>query len=459
MATFQHARRVRSAVALAVAALAVSGASASSAPAPKLIAPHPCPRATGFTCSTLVVPLDHDGQRPGALKLQVAAAANDMAPRGVLLFLTGGPGQPGVPAAPKLAKVLGGALSDYRLVVYDQRGTGSGALECPALQQAMGFSDLYPPSPGAVRECARALGADRHLYGTDDVVNDMELLRRALGVDRWTLDGVSYGTFVAERYAVAHPEHVHRLVLDSVVPHRAGYDLLAAELRAAARVLRLVCRETRCPGDPAGDLASVVRRYDNGPELLDALTLLSIVDPTFRRQFDVPGVLHAARRGKTAPLTAFLRTIRRWERAPARALSQGLHASALCADWRFPWGDASAPIAGRAERLAAAAARLTTRELWPFDRATAVRNGFQQQCLHWLPSEPTPPAAAARLPNLPVLFVVGDRDLSTPLEWARREAALAPAGRLFVVRGAGHSVQARARSDLGRDTVVAFLTH
>ena len=458
MATIQHARRARDAVALAIAIVGISGASASAAPAPKLIEPHPCPQATAFTCSTLVVPLDHDGQRSGTLKLQVATAANAAAPRGVLLFLTGGPGQPAVPYAAKLARAFGRVRSEYRLVVYDQRGTGSGALECPALQQAMGFSDLYPPPPAAVRECARALGTDRHLYGTDDVVADMELLRRALGAERWTLDGVSYGTFVAERYAVAHPARVHRLVLDSVVPHRAGYDLLPVALRAAARVLRLVCRETRCPGDPAADLAAVVDRYDNGPQLFDALTLLSIVDPTFRRQFDVPGVLHQARRGDTAPLTALLGTIRRWQSAPAGALSQGLHASALCADWRFPWGDASARIAERAEQLAAAAARLAPRELWPFDRATAVRNGVEQQCLHWPPSEPTPPAAATRLPNVPVLFVAGDRDLSTPLEWARREAALAPAGRLLVVRGAGHSVQTRARSDLGRNAVAVFLS-
>jgi pimeloyl-ACP methyl ester carboxylesterase len=54
--------------------------------------------------------------------------------------------------------------------------------------------------------------------------------------------------------------------------------------------------------------------------------------------------------------------------------------------------------------------------------------------------------------------VTGDRDLSTPLEWARREAAVIPSGRLVVIHGAGHSVQVRAVSDAGRDAVAAFLT-
>ena len=58
---------------------------------------------------------------------------------------------------------------------------------------------------------------------------------------------------------------------------------------------------------------------------------------------------------------------------------------------------------------------------------------------------------------MPTLLVNGDRDLSTPLEWARAELELLPKGRLVVVPGAGHSTQARAFSDVGRNAVAAFL--
>jgi pimeloyl-ACP methyl ester carboxylesterase len=443
---------------LVALSLVVPGASAGVGSAPRLIDPHACPQLSGYTCSTLVVPLDNSRRRRGVLRLRVAAADNVRAPRGVLLFITGGPGQPGVPFVAKVANALRGVRSEYRLVMYDQRGTGAGALECPGLQEAMGASDLYPPPAGAVRACARALGPARRFQGTDDVIADMELLRRALGADRWTLDGVSYGTFVAERYVALHPERVSRVVLDSIVPHDAGYALVPVELRAVARVLRLVCGRASCGTDPAVDLAAVVRRHHDGPELLDGLALISIVDPTFRHAFDVPELLRRARRGDPASLNALLRTSRRWERAPARALSQGLHASALCADWRFPWGDSNAPVTTRGARLAAAAARLARRDVWPFDRATAVGNGIVQQCLPWPQTEATP-RVRPYLPAVPALLLAGDRDLSTPLEWARREAELAPAGRLLVVSGAGHDVQVRARSDLGRRAVVAFLTH
>jgi pimeloyl-ACP methyl ester carboxylesterase len=440
-------------ITVALAALALPAASSTHAtPAPRLVDPHPCPEQSGFTCSTLVVPLDHTGRRPGSLRLRVAAADGTAAPRGVLLVIAGGPGQPAVPAVARIANALAGGLSDYRLVVYDQRGTGAGALDCPALQGVMGGSDLYPPPAGAVRACARTIGATRVFYGTDDVVADMELLRQALGADAWTLDGISYGTFVGERYAIAHPKRVNRLVLDSVVPHDAGFELLTVQLRSASRVLRLVCGAA-C----VSDLAAVVRRQHNGPKLLDALALMSIVDPTFHSPLDLADALDRARLGDLAGLNDLLQSVRQWNAAPAEELSQGLHASALCADWRFPWGDSQAPATGRGMKLVRAAARLRPRDVAPFDRATATGNGVVQQCLPWPPTSRTP-SAARRLPRVPTLLLNGDRDLSTPLEWARRELSFTPVGRLVVVRGAGHSVQSRARTDAGRRAVVDFLT-
>jgi pimeloyl-ACP methyl ester carboxylesterase len=424
---------------------------------PRLADQHPCFGTRGYTCSTLTVPLDPRGRVPGELRLQVGAANNVSAPRGVLLLLTGGPGQPGVPFLSRLDAVAGALARQYRMVVYDQRGTGAGAIRCPALQAAMGSSDLWPPPASAVRACAAELGERRSLYGTDDVVADMERLRQALGVERWTIDGISYGTYVAERYALAYPDRVDRLVLDSLVPHDLRPIDLLTPLRAPARVLRLACRASGCAGDPAADLATVVQKHHRGPKLLDALTLLSIVDPTFRTLFDVPALLHRAARGDVAGIDRLVRTVHGWEETPAERLSQGLHAAALCGDWRLPWGWSSAPLAGRAAALTRWAVSLRASTTWPFDRATAVGNGFVQQCLPWPPTEPTPPVSPGARLRVPTLMVSGDRDLSTPLEWARQEAALAPGSRLVVVRGAGHSVQSRARNEAGRQAVAAFL--
>ena len=241
-----------------------------------------------------------------------------------------------------------------------------------------------------------------------------------------------------------------RLVLDSVVPHVGQSDLGVDEFRATARVLRDVCGAS-C----VADLAAVVRTRRDGPLLLDALTVLSIVDPTYRSPFDVPALLHDARHGRPAALRSLLDTARRWSAAPASALDQGLHASALCADWRYPWGSSAAPTAGREAAVQRAVSRLPSARLYPFDRATAAGTGFVRQCLPWAPTPATPPATGKL--RVPTLLVNGDRDLSTPLEWARQELKLAPRGRLVVVPGAGHSIQSRAASDVGRRAVAAFL--
>ncbi len=349
---------------------------------PALRDPAPCPGVTGYTCSTLDVPLDRSGRRKGTLHLRVGAADNVKAPRGVLLVLSGGPGQPGLPILDRFVdKALAAEQGTYRIVVFDQRGTGAGALDCEAMQQQMGSSDLYPPTAAAVRACAAKIGDRRQFYGTDDVVADIDALRRALGVDKISLDGISYGTYVGERYALAHPDHVSKLVLDSVVPHVGLSDLGVVEFRGTARVLRSVCGQ-RC----VDDLAAVVKRYHDGVDILDALTTDSIVDPTYRAYFDVPQALRAARNGSPGLLESFIASMHSGGAAPADALDQGLHASALCADWRYPWGTSSAPLAGREAALGRAVAKLPASALFPFDRKTAIGNGFIRQCLPWAPT-------------------------------------------------------------------------
>lgn len=406
----------------------------------------------GFTCATLDVPLDRSEPGGSALPLLVAMEADTDAPRGVLLVLAGGPGQAGVPLVERLLESLGSDVVDeYRVAVLDQRGTGATALRCPALQLAMGFSDLTPPPADAVRRCARHLGDDREFYSTEDVVADLDQLRDALGVDRMTLFGTSYGTFVAEHYALAHPRETTALVLDSVVPHD-GIDPLAVDvMHAVRRVLADAC-SSGCAGDPVDDLATVVSRLDDGVDLLDLTTMLSIVDPTFEGLVDA---LHQAAQGSTDALDALLRGYRDGFQGPADRLSQGLHASALCSDWTFPWGTSAAPLAGREAELDAAVAELPAADLAPFDAATARGNGFVQQCLSWPPVPAADLPRGGDLPDVPTLLLAGTRDLSTPMEWTRREAATAPHGELVVVPGAGHGVARQGGT--GRDALRDFL--
>jgi pimeloyl-ACP methyl ester carboxylesterase len=320
----------------------------------------------------------------------------------------------------------------------------------------MGASDLTVATAAAVRSCAAAIGPDRRFFATADTVADIETLRTALGVSRLTLDGVSYGTYVAEQFALAHPDRVNRLVLDSVVPSWNVDPLQLAGMRESAAVLRDACAAQRCGSDPAADLAAVVRRYHDGPALLDTLVAMSVGAPSFP---GVPAALHAAAAGQPGALVALIARVHAADAATAGELSQGLHASTLCADMPMPWGGPATPLAARAAAVAGAAAALTAAQVWPFDRATAAGNGFIQTCRYW-PVTPVPAVAAAarpRLPRVPVLLLAGGHDLSTPLAGARAEAALAPDGHLFVVPRAGHSVQLRAAGNPAQAEVARFL--
>jgi pimeloyl-ACP methyl ester carboxylesterase len=108
--------------------------------------------------------------------------------------------------------------------------------------------------------------------------------------------------------------------------------------------------------------------------------------------------------------------------------------------------------------LVTATANLTTSQVWPFDAKTAEDDGIMQTCLDWPVTPPAPEVSPkSRLPAVPTLILAGDRDLSTPLEWARDEAASAPLARLVIVHGAAHSVQTREPGDQGREALYSFL--
>ncbi|WP_433251690.1 alpha/beta hydrolase [Actinomadura nitritigenes] len=456
---------------------AVRGLHAPSATARGLHAPHPCRDddgavQPGFTCWTLTVPLDHTGRTPGTLDLQVGAADGPAKPKGTLLFLTGGPGQEGVALLRRIAGRMPEVFAQYRLVMLDQRGTGPlGAIDCPKMQAQVSGSDSAPATPDAVDECSRLLGDRARFYGTDRSVGDFEDVRRALGVDTMAVDGVSYGSLTAARYAIAHPRHVSRLVMDSVVPHHwtvAG-DLNLVGLTAQPRVLRDACKAApACGFDPAQDLATLVRRRTpaGGLALFGAVVGYEFLDPTYRDPDPIPGsgmpgdiigAMHQAVAGDTRRLDAIEAVLTPADGTPASQLSAGLHAATLCQDLRFPWGTSATPPRLRRPFLDRTARTLPASATWPYTPAVALAQSSVQTCLRW-PAEPPTSDPAGRLPDLPTLILTGDHDLSTPLEWAEQERAVSPAGTRFViVKGAAHSIQNREPGHTGRDALTTFL--
>ncbi|MBY0499710.1 MAG: prolyl aminopeptidase [Nitrosomonas sp.] len=104
-------------------------------------------------------------------------------PSGIpVIFLHGGPGAGSTPAHRRFFDP-----AYYRIVIYDQRGAGRST------------------PLGEIRENT-----------TPHLINDLELLRQHLEIDRWLIFGGSWGSTLAIAYGEAHPEHCLGFILRGI---------------------------------------------------------------------------------------------------------------------------------------------------------------------------------------------------------------------------------------------------
>ena len=115
-----------------------------------------------------------------------------------LVCLPGGPGR----SAEYLGD-LGGLAKARRLILVDPRGVGASA---------------DPADPATFR--------------VDRLVNDLEVLRSHLGLDRMDVLAHSAGSILATLYAIAHPERLSRLLLITPGLETVGVDISDEDLSA-----------------------------------------------------------------------------------------------------------------------------------------------------------------------------------------------------------------------------------
>jgi pimeloyl-ACP methyl ester carboxylesterase len=445
-----RARSLRSSLAVAALAVGLATAPASAMAAPAL---KPCRGQTEFGCATLPVPLDRTGATPGTVPLHYAIQRRG--PKPVLIALSGGPGQSSVAAASSFAISLQPALSRYRLAVLDQRGTGeSGVLDCPNLQSLRSLDAFLPTE---LQACANRIGPNRAFYTTADTVLDIDALRQALGADKIALMGISYGTHVALQYARAFPQHVSKLILDSIVGPDGPDAFLLDTYRNLPRILREQCANGACrfaTRDPVADVAALVRRInasgplrgdyfdDQGrkrttqyatPDELAFLLTAGDLNPFL--QASLPAAISAARRGD---LSLLMRLRRIGEGAPTRRadLSFGLNAATGCEDVQLPY-PLSTPLADRPAIAQQALAAIPPTDYDPFDGQTVLRTSYVDDCLDW-PGDAVRPPFTGPLPDVPALLLGGRLDTRTPIENAFATHNELPHSSVVTLKGSGH---------------------
>ncbi len=287
-------------------------------------------------------------------------------------------------------------------------------------------------------------------------------IRRALGVERIAVFGVSYGTKQALAYALSFPSHVARLVLDSVVPPRASDPFYTDSLQMLPKALDEICHDA-CAGvtrNAGLDFVTLANRLAARPRIglvpvpgkrptrvrLDGFALLQLgldtdLDPGIAAELAV-GVKDGLA-GDPAPLERLAALDFATASGGALGIDLAANVATDCSDGRFFWTTGS-PVASRAAELARTLAHLPRGATGLFG-AWAARGGPAVECLEWPPA----PAAASALPagplpNVPVLVLSGSRDIRTPTVGGRRVAAAFRQGHLLVVQGSGHGVTSQS---------------
>src|SRR6266700_1281996 len=375
-------------------------ASPSQVPSPTKVAWTAC---GAFQCGTVTVPLDYAHPENGTIGIAVIRKpATDTADRiGSVLTNPGGPGASGVQFLRDNASSMA-ALN----VRFD-----------PVEKQTLIDADKNFAA-GCQQRSAKVLP----FLDTPNAARDMDVIRAALGDDKLTYLGFSYGTFLGQHYAHLFPTHIRALALDGVVdPNLSANDLLLAQVGGFEKNLQAFLADCRSrssctygrSGDPGAKLTALMQRIDTNPmpvgnrALTRALALIGVLTALYDQSSwtYLDRALTVAEQGNGAVLLSFSDLYLGRNADGSYNNENDANYAVNCLDRPVPTDvatyDALGPAFAKASPL--------------FGPATQYSN---LACAYW-PVKPTGsvgPITADGAP--PILLVGGTNDPATPYAWA-----------------------------------------
>ena len=363
-----------------------------------------------------------------------------------IVYLAGGPGGSGTAAASGDRFPLFMQLREVAdVIALDQRGTGGSRpfLLCPEpLRTPLDQPAESPAVMLAVldwsRGCAehwRAQGVDLAAYHTDNNVEDLDALRRALGAEKLSLWGISYGTHLGLAALRRHPDRIHRAVLSGVEGPAHTLKLPSVLDRMLAQVDSLVRADSTAAGvlpDPLGSVRRILERLAT-PVTVDvpganggAPTRVTVGRDDFRMAL----LEQMAERDNVARLPAILRMM---EGGDFSLLARGvmnIRGNRWALAMSFAMDCASGATAARVARIAA-------------ERETSLMGDapnffFPAVCAAWPHRELGDGFRGPVVADVPVLFVSGTLDARTPPSNAEEVLPGFRNGVHLVIEGAGH---------------------
>jgi pimeloyl-ACP methyl ester carboxylesterase len=188
----------------------------------------------GAQCGHLTVPVDYSKPDAGDAEIALIRFPATGDKIGSLVINPGGPGVSGVDLAVGLVGSLPPQVRErFDFVGFDPRGVGSSTPELRCNSDAdtdasradpqvdyspAGIAHIEDTEKAFVQRCVDKMGKEFLAnIGTANVVKDLDALRAALGDEKLTYLGYSYGTAIGTAYAEAYPGKVRAMVLDGAI--------------------------------------------------------------------------------------------------------------------------------------------------------------------------------------------------------------------------------------------------
>jgi pimeloyl-ACP methyl ester carboxylesterase len=458
-------------VLLALLALALIGiGSVATAPAPASAAP-----AQGsinwagcggnFQCATLAVPISYQDSSLGNLNLALIRlpARNQSERIGVLMANPGGPGASAIDFVRVWANLLSSDIRNrFDIVTFDPRGVGdSTPIVChDRIQQLVG-ADPTPDSPAEwtaaeniskqfAQDCQAKNAKILSYVGTKNVARDMDAIRSALGEDKLTYVGYSYGTVIGSTYADMFPNRVRAFVLDGAVDTTLDFaDINRTQMIGFERAYTSYlenCRQTNCSltkrGDPEAVIADVLQQVETTP--LPSKTadrpagpgeaLLGVVSALYSK-ITWPQLTRAMEDALNGDGSGLVRLTDQY----LQRNGDGTYPNLIEANSAVNYVDESCPHDPLAYRQFA----LDWAKDAPHFGASAASAALT--CAYW-PAKADPLTAPKAQGAAPIVVIATTNDPATPYEWGVALSKQLESAVLLTNRGEGHTVYAQGSS-------------
>ncbi len=251
-------------------------------PCPK--PPSPIPELKTARCGQLIVPENrrHPNGRTISLSVVIISSRSPNPKPDPITWLAGGPGDDAITEIPWA--VAGDLNSDRDVIFMSQRGTYTAQpfLPCRAvdlwakrtLNQPYGARTTGRAFSVATKQCRRNLvkrGVDLSAYNTLESSDDLDDLRLALGIAKWNVYGISYGSDLALNYMRMHPQGIRSVGIDGIfAPHLAGgagnWTSIGEGVNAVFRACQAQTRCRRRYGNIGATFRRLVIRYERHPQ-------------------------------------------------------------------------------------------------------------------------------------------------------------------------------------------------